>query len=48
MDTLKERAEELLNRYADYEGYEDIEEAEMLLEDAMNLISELKENLKAE
>ena len=40
MNDLINRAKDLLDRYADLEGYEDYEETEMLLEDAMNIISE--------
>ena len=48
MKELIERAKDLLDRYADYEGYEDIGDTEMLLEDAMNLIADFKDKLKAE
>jgi hypothetical protein len=40
MENLINRAKEVIDRYADLEGYEDYEETEMLLEDAMNIISE--------
>ena len=40
MNDLIKRAKDLLDRYADLEGYEDYEETEMLLEDAMNLIAD--------
>lgn len=40
MDNLIKRAKAIINRYANFEGYEDTEETEMLLEDAMNIISE--------
>lgn len=41
MKNLNERMNDILNRYADLEGQEDIEEIEMLLEDAMNIINEI-------
>ena len=40
MENLINRAKEVIDRYADLEGYEDYEETEMLLEDAMNLIAD--------
>ncbi len=40
MKDLINRAKAIIDRYADLEGYEDEAETEMLLEDAMNIISE--------
>ena len=40
MEELIERAKEIIDRYADFEDYDDNEEVEMLLEDAMNIISD--------
>lgn len=40
MENLTTRAKNLLERYANLDGYEDMEENEMLLEEAMNIISE--------
>jgi hypothetical protein len=40
MEELIERAKEIIDRYADFEDYDDTEEVEMLLEDAMNIISD--------
>ena len=40
MNNLIKCAKAIIDRYANVEGYEDTEETEMLLEDAMNIISE--------
>lgn len=40
MNNLIERAKAIINRYANFEGHENTEETETLLEDAMNIISE--------
>lgn len=41
MEELIKRANDLVERYADYEGYGETQDAELLLEDAMNLIEDL-------
>lgn len=43
MNNLIERAKAIINRYANFEGHENTEETETLLEDAMNIISEFVE-----
>ena len=40
MEELTKRANDLIERYADYEGYGE-ETPELLLEDAMNLIEDM-------
>lgn len=48
MKTLIEKASGILDRYSNLEGYEDEQEIEGLLEDAMNVIAEFVERKKAE
>ena len=41
MKDVKEKARELVDRYAQLEGYGDREETESILEEAMNALKEL-------
>lgn len=46
MEELVKRANEIVERYADYEGYGETQDAEIILEDAMNLIEDLVAYIK--